>query len=200
MIRLISLLSALVLFAGCAAAPDPDAPLADLGVFRLGYNVVLADKARKGPVSRDATPEEWVAVLKPVVAKRFGRYQGNQLYHLGISVEGYALAPKGVPVLYNPKSALILNVTVFDDAAQQKLNPSPKQFTIYETTTQESFFLGSGRERTREEQMQGLARNAVHEIEAWMAEQRQAEGWFEPRAGAATEAVVDHPEMQAVSE
>lgn len=195
MIRLLSSLAALVLLAACSAAPLADDPLADLGAFRLGHNVVVASKMQQSPVSRDATAEEWTAVLKPALAGRFGRYQGDQLYHLGISIEGFALAPAGVPLLYKPKSALILNVTVWDDAAGTKLNAEPEQFTVFEQTTGESFLVGSGNKRTKEQQMAGLAANAVRKIEAWMVQQRKAQGWFEPRPGASTEATVPRDEL-----
>lgn len=195
MIRFLTSLAAILLLAACAAAPSADDPLADLGAFRLGHNVVVASKAQKGPVSRDATGDEWIAALKPALAQRFGRYQGTQLYHLGISVEGYALAPPGVPLLYKPKSALILNVTVWDDAAGKKLNEKPEQFTVFETTTGESFLVGSGNKRTKAQQMAGLSANAVRRIEEWMVAQRKAQGWFAPRPGAATEAVVPRDDL-----
>jgi len=190
MTRIISLLSALLMLAACAAPPTLDDPLQDLGAFRLGYVVVYAQKMKKGPVSRDATSAEWEQVLGDALIQRFDKYQGNQLYHLGVSVEGFMLAPPGVPLIYSPKSALILNVTVWDDAANAKLNPEVHQITVFESTTGESFVVGSGHERTREEQMQGLAVNAVDMIEDWMVEQKETQGWFLPRPGAATEAVI----------
>lgn len=200
MIRFLTSLVAAALLAACTAAPRADDPLADLGAFRLGHNVVVATKAQKGPVSRDATAEEWVAALRPALAQRFGRYGGNQLYHLGISVEGFALAPPGVPLLYKPKSALILNVTVWDDAAGRKLNETPEQFTVFETTTGESFLVGSGNKRDKAQQMAGLSANAVRRIETWMADQRSAQGWFSPRPGAATEAIVPRDELAPQTE
>lgn len=184
MIRILALLAGVALLAACTAA-SPDDPLEDLGAFHLGHNVVVASKMQKGPISRDATPEEWETVMTKAVADRFGRYDGDQLYHLGISVEGYMLAPGGVPVLYNPKSALLLNVTVWDDAAAKKLNPEVKQFTVFETPTGGTMLVGSGYERTKEEQMEGLARNAVRQIEHWLVEMHKEEGWFAPRPDAA---------------
>ena len=88
MSRFAPLLAVLLLTAACTA-PSADDPLADLGAFRLGHNVVIASKAKAGPGSRTATADEWVQVLRNAVARRFGRYEGDQLYHLGISVEGY---------------------------------------------------------------------------------------------------------------
>ncbi len=183
MTRIFALLSLLALLVGCTAA-TPDEPLEALGEFKLGHNIVIAAKAQKGPVSRQASEEEWVNAMTAAVAERFGRYQGSQLYHLGISVEGYLLAPKGIPIVYSPKSALIINVTVWDDAAGGKLNEEVKQLTVFETTTGESFLIGSGRKRTKEQQMRGLSRNAVGQIEAWLLQEHKANGWFAKRPGA----------------
>lgn len=193
MIRIFAVLGILAMLSACAPMATPEDPLADLGAFRLGHNVVVASKARTGPISRAATTQEWEAVMKNAIANRFGRYQGDQLYHLGISVEGFMLAPPGLPLVYTPKSALIVNVTVWDDAANAKLNAEPEQFTVFESTTGESFIMGSGNERTKEEQMAGLSANAVREIETWMVAQAAEKGWFASRPGAATTAVVTAP-------
>ena len=196
MIRLTALLAGLALLTACTA-PTPEDPLVDLGAFHLGHNIVVAPKMQEGPVSRHATQEEWVEVLTGAVADRFGRYDGDQLYHFGMSVEGFMLAPPGIPVLYNPKSVLIVNLTVWDDAAGKKLNDKPKQITAFETPSGGSVLVGSGYERTKEEQMQGLARNLVAEIEDWLVEMREQEGWFDPRPdpdaapGASPDAVSD---------
>lgn len=183
MIRLPALLAGLFLLAACTA-PSPDDPLQDLGAFYLGHNIVVAPKMQKGPVSRDASKEEWVEVLTRAVGDRFGRYDGDQLYHFGISVEGFMLAPPGVPLLYTPKSVLIINVTVWDDAAGKKLNDEPEQITVFETTSGGSALVGSGHERTKQEQMQGLARNAADRIEDWLVEMQAENGWFAPRPDA----------------
>jgi len=177
MTRIFALLTILVIAAGCTPA-TPDEPLEALGEFSLGHNVVVASKAQKGPVSRDATEAEWVNAMTAAVAERFERYEGTQLYHLGISVEGYMLAPKGIPVLYSPKSALIINVTAWDDAAGKKLNEEPEQFTVFESTTGDTLLVGSGHERTKAEQLKGLSRNAVGRIEEWLLEQHETNGWF----------------------
>ncbi len=182
MTRIYALLAILATIAGCTPA-TPDEPLEQLGEFNLGYNVVVASKMRKGPVSRPATEDEWVTALKSAVDERFSQYDGDQLYHLGISVEGYMLAPPGIPVLYSPKSALIINVTVWDDAAGKKLNEKVQQFTVFETTTSESFVVGSGNNRTKEDQLMGLSRNAVGQIEDWLAEEQKTNGWFNRKPG-----------------
>ena len=125
-------LTAFVLLASLAACVDSsdlsDAP-ADLGNFRLGHNIVVASKMRQAGLSRETSEEEWVAALTDAVAERFGRYEGDRLYHLGISVEGFSIAPAGIPIVVSPKSVLIVRVTLWDDQLGRKLNKSAKQFT-----------------------------------------------------------------------
>ncbi|WOI33042.1 hypothetical protein R1T40_19205 [Tritonibacter scottomollicae] len=177
MIRTLALLALTVLVAACTP-PTPDDELRDLGRFKLGHNIVVAPKVQMVPGSRKVEPDEWVDVLTNEMAARFSRYEGDQLYHFGLSVEGYFVAPGGVPLVLSPKSVLAIKVTVWDDAANKKLNAEPETFTVFETTSGESFLLGSGHTRTRDEQMLGLARNAVKEIEIWMAENHAEDRWF----------------------
>jgi hypothetical protein len=177
MFRTLALLISLSFMAGCATTNQVDSPPADLGAFSLGHNVVIADKMQKVPISRDATQQEWVDALSQAIEARFGRYEGDQLYHLGVSVEGFALAPPGVPLVATPKSVLAINVTVWDDAAGKKINEEVKQLVIFEAIG-DSFLLGSGLTNTREEQLENLAFNAAREIERWMSSQHRAEGWF----------------------
>lgn len=177
MVRILAFLAGMAFLAGCAANDLSKPPVA-LGDFKLGHNVVVASKMQKGPVSRDATEEEWTNTLTSAVSDRFGRYDGEQLYHLGISVEGYMLAPPGVPLVYTPKSALVINVTLWDDAGGRKLNEAPQQITVLETTGTDSILIGSGWGREKEEQMAGLSYNAVKAIESWMLEYSGTHGWF----------------------
>ncbi|MCA0858431.1 hypothetical protein [Phaeobacter italicus] len=181
MIRIFALLAALVTLAACTAAA-PDEPLEDLGAFKLGHNIVIASKVQMVPGSREVSQEEWIDALKNEVDARFSQYDGDQLYHFGISVEGYFVAPGGVPLVLSPKSVLAINVTVWDDAAGSKLNQEVKKFTVFETTTADSFLVGSGHARTREEQILGLARNAIGQIEDWMVEQHKENGWFDAKS------------------
>lgn len=181
MIRIFALLAALVTLAACTAAA-PDEPLEDLGAFKLGHNIVIASKVQMVPGSREVSQEEWIDALKNEVDARFSQYDGDQLYHFGISVEGYFVAPGGVPLVLSPKSVLAINVTVWDDAAGSKLNQEVKKFTVFETTTADSFLVGSGHARTREEQILGLARNAIGQIEDWMVEQHKENGWFDSKS------------------
>ncbi len=181
MIRILTLLAGLALLAACNIGPQDRTP-ESLGAFKLGHNVVVADKMRQGPISRDATAEEWEATIKEAVQRRFGGFDGDQLYHFGISVEGFMLAPPGVPVLYNPRSMLVINVTVWDDAANRKLNDEVHQITVLEDSTAATFFKGSGRERTKQEQMEGLTANALDQLGDWLIEMNETRGWFAAKA------------------
>jgi hypothetical protein len=177
MIRILTFLAGIAFLAGCTAQDLDEAPV-PLGDFKLGHNVVIASKARQGPVSRDATEAEWEVALEQAIDDRFGRYEGEGLYHFGISVEGYMLAPGGVPLIYTPKSALIVNVTVWDDDDNRKLNGKPHQMTIFENTDEESVLLGSGLGRTKQEQLDGLAYNMAKGIEVWLEQQYAVNRWF----------------------
>lgn len=142
MLRTIALLALTVLVAACTP-PSPDDELRDLGSYKLGHNIVVAPKVQMVPGSRPVEAQEWVDLLTNEVSARFSQYEGDQLYHFGISVEGYFVAPGGVPLVLSPKSVLAVNVTVWDDAANKKLNTEPKTFTVFETTSGESFLVGS---------------------------------------------------------
>ncbi|GFE66430.1 hypothetical protein [Litoreibacter roseus] len=136
---------------------DPDATRdLNLGDFRLGHNIVVTKNARKIGPTREATAEEWETLLEGEIEKQFGGYEGDKLYHLGINLDGYALAVPGVPVLLSPKSVLVISLTVWDDAAAKKLNEPPRQLTIFEQLDGGTVF-GSGITRDREEQMNNLA-------------------------------------------
>lgn len=180
MIRILALMGALAMLAACNTGPQDRVP-DSLGAFSLGHNVVVASKAQQGPVSRDATPEEWETTIRDAVAARFGSFDGEQLYHFGISVEGFMLAPEGIPVIYNPRSMLVINVTVWDDAAGKKLNDKVHQITVVEDSTTSTFFKGSGRERTKQEQMDGLTANALDQLGDWLSERHKQDGWFDKR-------------------
>jgi len=169
--------AALLLIAACTNPNDLDKAPVPLGDFKLGYNVVVAPNITKGPASRDASKEEWIASMKSAVDERFTRYDGDKLYHLAISIEGYVLAVPGVPLVASPKSALILNVTAWDDAAGKKLNEKPEQVTVIESFSGETV-LGSGLTQSKEKQMENLSRNAAKLIQNWLVRQKYQEDWF----------------------
>jgi hypothetical protein len=181
MLRTIALLCLLTAVAACTNPNDLDKAPVPLGDFALGYNVVVAPNLTKGPASRDATKEEWTASMKKAVDERFSRYDGDKLYHLGISLEGYVLAVPGVPLVASPKSALILNVTAWDDAAGKKLNEKPEQVTVIESFSGETI-IGSGLTQSKEVQMTNLSRNAAKLIQNWLVRQKYQEDWFGGRA------------------
>lgn len=177
MYRLIALLVSVVLLAACTNPNDLDEAPVDLGDFRLGHNVVIASKMTRGPLSREASEEEWKEAMTSAIDARFGRYEGDKLYHLGVSVEGYVLAQPGIPVVASPNSVLILLVTVWDDAAGGKLNTPPEQITIMETISGNTI-LGSGLTQSKAVQMRNLSRNAAKQIETFLVRRRASEGWF----------------------
>lgn len=183
MLRLFfALLTLLTAVAACTNPNDLDEAPVPLGDFKLGYNVVVAPNITKGPVSRDASKEEWIASMKKAVDERFRRYDGDRLYHLGVSIEGYVLAVPGVPIVASPKSALIFNVTAWDDAIGKKLNDEPEQITVIESFSGKTV-LGSGLTQSKEEQMTNLSRNAAKLIQNWLVRQKHQEGWFNATDG-----------------
>lgn len=184
MIRILTLLTGLALLGACTETQLNEAP-EDLGAFKLRVNYAYAEKAVQGPVSRDATPDEWTAAIQNAVDVRLGRYEGSQEIDIGISLEGYMLAPPGVPVLFSPKSTAIVLVNVYD-VEQKEYLAKAHQIQVLEDTTSESAVVGSGHARTREEQMAGLALKVADRVEEWFAEEHKKNGWFDPRPDAST--------------
>lgn len=148
-----------------------------LGNFKLGHAEVAAPKPVKGPLSRDASNEEWATMMDDALETRFRRYQGDKFYHLGVSVDGYVLAQPGIPLVLSPKSVLIVRVTVWDDATQSKLNEEAFQVTALEQLSGETL-LGSGLTQSKETQMKNLTANAALLIEQWMRKNQKEQGWF----------------------
>jgi hypothetical protein len=174
LLRLLACSLSVALLAACQTS-DLQEPPAPLGNFALGLNIVVADNVEMVPISRPATPEAWEAAMKKAVDDRFGRYVGSKLYNIGISIDAYALAPPGVPVVLKPKSVLVITANIWDDAAQKKLNPEGKQFTIFEKMSAETV-IGSGLTQSKEKQMEILSYNAVKRVEEWLLENPQ---WFD---------------------
>ncbi len=179
MLRILTLITGLALMGACTQTQVYEEP-ESLGEFKLRVNYAFADKAVQGPVSRDATPGEWTEAIQNAVDIRLGRYEGAQEYDIGISLEGYMLAPPGIPVIYNPRSTAIVLVNVYDVNKKEFLAKG-KQFQVLEDTTGGSAFKGSGHERTKEEQMSGLALKVADRVEEWLAEEHEENGWFDRR-------------------
>ncbi len=174
-VRLIAVL-ALVVLAACEDRQSLNDPPPDLGDFRLGHNVVVGKTANLIPPSRSATPEEWERIMGEEMEKRFRRYQGSGLYHIGVSIDAYALAIPGVPVVVKPRSILVVTVNVWNNRTQARLN-EPHQITVLERTGfGEASIIGSGITQTKEQQMRNLADNAARAIERYLLANKE---WFE---------------------
>lgn len=154
------------LLTACGQTELPD-EMPDMGTFRLGHNIIVADNAVKSPVSRNATPEEWEAALFTAIDDRLDGYLGQGLFHIGVTVQGYALAPPGIPIVAAPKSVLIIAVNVWDDSLGAKLTDEAEQFTIFENLDGDTI-IGSGLTKTREEQIERLSFNAAKRIQQWL--------------------------------
>ena len=178
MIRIFSALIALVSLAACAA--DPNAAPPPIEDFRLGYNIVQARDVIPGPFSRPATEDELTTALSRSLQARLGPYDGDGLYHLGVAIGGYVLALPGVPVIYSPKSILIFDITVYDNATQQKLNEKPKRIIAFEGLQNTIPILGSGLVRSKEEQLNNLVIEGARLTQNWLADNQS---WFVAKTG-----------------
>lgn len=175
--RLLAIMLALALLNACGRPDFEVEPRVNLGDFSLGFVVATARNAQKVPISRDASPEEWERVLQEALDARFKRYDtGTKLYNIGVTVDGYALAPPGIPVLAAPKSVLVVTAAVFDDAAGRMLNADGKgkQITAFERGSSDTF-IGSGLTRSKRQQMEELAFVTAREIEHWLTQNPE---WF----------------------
>jgi len=158
----------LLALAACAdPTRDLDEPIDPMGDFSLGHVGVVAPNLEKLLASRDVTQDEWIAEMEQALGERFSRFDGGRYYHLGVSVEAYSLPPPIIP----GKSAVAMNVTVWDDAAQAKLNPEPKVIQVIKV-------FESRISKNRDEQLAGLAQEAAREVENWLRDMQQTEGWF----------------------
>lgn len=164
---------ALFLAACAEQAPQAVTKAAPVGDFKLGFAVVVAKDAEKGPFSRDATPKEIEDAVHGALVEKFGGLDGKSFYHIAVGVGAYALAEPGIPLLVSPKSALVADVTLWDDKNKRKINAEPETITIVEGLGAGGVF-GSGFSMTREEQLRMLSVLLAEKIEAWIKENEQA--------------------------
>ena len=157
----------------CSVLPDQQ-PQSDLGDFTLGHNIIVAPNPYMGPGSREATADELIEAVESAIDARLDPYEGEKVYNLGISVDGYVLADVGLPVVLSPKSALIIHVTVWDDAAGEKLNDEAHQIAVLEDLSAETV-IGSGLFSTRDQQLDVLSKKVARKVEEWLAENGE---WF----------------------
>lgn len=183
MFRVFAILMTVTAMAACNGAADLNKPPVPLGDFNLYHNIVVAPKVQKLPISRTVSEDELTTAVKDAIAERFDRYDGARDYHFGVSVEGYVLAPPGIPLVLAPKSVLILNLTVWDNAAGVKLTEKPHQITVFESFDQGPI-VGSGYTKNAQEQLKNLSQNAAKAIENYLVRQNEAEGWFNRPADA----------------
>lgn len=160
-------LAFLVLLAGCAGAPLTDRP-EPIGDFRLGHAIAKVERPETGPFSRVLPDEVIKASVENAVRARLGRYDGDGLYHLGMAVGGYVLAQPGVPLIYSPKSVMIVDVTIFDNSTQQKITPEPIRITAFEGVEKTVPIIGSGYARQADEQLENLSAQVAVQLENWI--------------------------------
>lgn len=174
-LRKFAALAAVGLLAACANGANLGEERVELGDFRLCYNIVTTNDVVQGPLSREADMEEFSRLIRAEIERRFGRYDGDRLYHIAMHVDAYVLAVPGIPIVASPRSALIISTNVWDDILGRPLNESPEQFTVLESASGTSL-IGSGLTQSAEQQMQVLAQNAAIRIENWLSENPE---WFQ---------------------
>ncbi len=174
MTRFLTALLLLLGLSACSQMSDLDEVPQPMGRFLFGHNVVVVQDAEKGPLSREASDEEWKASVEAAIDERFSRYDGDKYFHIAVKVEGYALALPGIPLVASPKSVLVVTVTIWDDELGTKLNEEPKPFTVFEQFSGETV-ISSGLTQSKEQQMENLSRNAAKMIHMWMLEHPE---WF----------------------
>ncbi|MEM1362654.1 MAG: hypothetical protein AAGF94_13210 [Pseudomonadota bacterium] len=160
---------------GCTSDLPEDVSQSDLGAFKLDRLVVIVDEPQQLPFSRIMDDASLEKALVDAVEPAFRRFDGDQLYTIGINLQGYSLAVPGVPVVGAPKSFLAMSVNVYDDVPR-RLNPSPKRIIVTEDAGADTV-VGSGYTQSGMSQLDELADNAAVAIERWL---RANPEWFAP--------------------
>lgn len=154
----------------------PSAPPSSLGDFTLAQTIVLTDTTVKGLISREASVEDFSQALETAVQEQLAPYKGSKPYIMGIRIEGYNLAPPGIPVVLSPKSALILYVSIWQKTKENNFkNEHKERFLIFETLSPE-LMIGTGHTRTRQQQIDDLSKNAALQISQWLG---RNVAWFQ---------------------
>ena len=159
--------------AACATTDPATEAAVDLGRFQLVAPIIVTKNARKIPPSRDASLDVWETVLSEELVNRFGRYTGGTDYYIALNLDGYALAPPGIPIVLAPKSILVVTANLWTATPQEKV-AGPEQLTTFENA--DSFLLGSGLMMDADEQMRVLARNMARTVQGWMLRYPEALG------------------------
>ncbi len=177
LLKTLAFLGLAALVAGCSASGELlGEERAELTDFRLCYNIVTTNDTVQGPLSREADVEVFADLLRDEIERRFGRYQGDRLYHIAIHMDAYVLAVPGIPLVASPRSALIISTNLWDDQLGRPVNDEPEQMTVLESAGGATI-VGSGLTQSAEEQMATLTANAALRIEEWMVSHPE---WFTP--------------------
>jgi len=155
--------------AGGAVQQEVPPPIKPIGDFKLGILVVNADNVEKGPMSRTATPDELKTAMQTELQRRFGVLDGSKFFNMAVSINAYALARTGIPLLLTPKSALVVTLNVWDDAKKKIITEEDKRFTVIEKLSAKSL-IGSGLSMTKEQQLHEMVMLTVDKIEAYLRE------------------------------
>ena len=176
--KILKILAAIAVLSGCTP-PIMEATVKPIGDFSLGFNLVAGDAMIKGPLSRDGDPAVISAAVKDAIDARLSKYDGDKRYHLITRIDAYTLGRTGVPLIFSPQTALVVYMSVWDDAAQKRLNEEPMQLIVLENTNK-SNLLGSGIAQTKNQQIKSIADSAAYQIEEWLRVQNRDKGWFDP--------------------
>ena len=99
------------------------------------------------------------------IERRFGQYKGGKGFVVAVAIDGYALAPPGIPIVLTPKSIMVVSANLWTADPQEKI-AGPEQLTTFEGA--DTFLLGSGLQKTADEQLTTLSRNMVKKIQSWL--------------------------------
>ena len=179
MMRLVKLCFGLLILASCAPEVQDKVTQKGMGDFRLGYAVVVGEELVQGPLSRQGDPDLIIASVKSAIEKQLSDYKGSKYYHVAVKLEAYILAQPGVPLVFSPKSTLILQVGLWDNVTQQRM-AEPEQIRVVEPIRIRSL-IGSGYTQNAEEQTNVLAKEGARMIEEWLKNKHEMAGWFSSR-------------------
>lgn len=167
----------------CSSTNDLMGDVDPIGDFEFGFvKSRVPDDVTKGPLSRTASADELNTAMEAAFQRRFARFSGDEVYHIGLAVDGYVIAQPGIPIVMSPKSVMIFRVIVIENDTQLVLNEKPEQITVIETLDGGNL-IGSGLTSTKEEQLEDLANAAAKATEKWM---RQQPWFFDGQTGVVT--------------
>ena len=175
-------LAIVVVLGACSSSGDLAEIPEPIGDFKLGHVVAFADNAQSTPASRPVGADEIEAAIKAAVKERMGRYSGSKFYHISVRVDAYQLGIPGVPVIASPRSGLVIQVGLWDDATATQLNEDLHTLAVLEPTSGATIF-GSGYVRSKEEQLEAIAIKSAELIEHWLKSDESPLAEADPVAG-----------------